>query len=114
MRVNWWQETFRLAKHLGEEQGAELYRQVEDIAGAVIHNDYRALGRTDLEFLRAVWRSAGNATLYQILDQLAAPLFALFLRPVLITDRLEITDKSRTKDGYLVTARMPLSPSTRT
>lgn len=64
------------APRLGHEQGDELYRRVEDIAGAIINNDYRALARTDLEFHRAIWRTAENATLYQILDQLAAPLFA--------------------------------------
>ena len=64
------------AGHLTEEQGAELYQRVEDIASAILKNDYRALGRTDLEFHRAVWRAARNATLFQVLDQLAAPLFA--------------------------------------
>lgn len=80
------------APQLGQEEGTELYRRVEDIAGAIIHNDYRALARTDLEFHRALWRTAGNTTLYQVLDQLSAPLFAF--ASVVRSNRLEDLKRS--------------------
>ncbi len=62
--------------HINPELSMELYRLVEAIAGATLNNDYKTLARTDLDFHRAVWRATQNDTLYQVLDQLAAPLFA--------------------------------------
>jgi DNA-binding GntR family transcriptional regulator len=53
-----------------------LEQQLYAIAAAVEANDYFASAQADLEFHRAIWKLAGDGTLYRVLDQLTVPLFA--------------------------------------
>lgn len=46
------------------------------IATAVEANDYFGAAQADLEFHRAIWRMAGDSTIYRVLDQVTVPLFA--------------------------------------
>lgn len=48
----------------------------ESLERAVGGQDYFETSQADLEFHRVVWQVSGDGTLYQILDQLAVPLFA--------------------------------------
>lgn len=54
----------------------ELKRRLEAIARAVEANAYFESALADLEFHRWIWRCSGDSTLYRLLDQLTAPLFA--------------------------------------
>jgi len=54
----------------------EIEHWLHAIAKAVAANDYFEAAHADLELHRAIWRCSGDATLYQILDQLTVPLFA--------------------------------------
>lgn len=53
-----------------------LQEQLYAISAAVEANDYFASAQADLEFHRAIWKLAGDGTLYRMLDQLTVPLFA--------------------------------------
>lgn len=53
-----------------------LEARTREIAAAVDRNQYFAAAQSDLEFHRSIWRKSGNSTLYGMLDQLIAPLFA--------------------------------------
>ncbi len=67
------QEAARLAR---PQQLADLDRWLDAISRAVAANDYFEAAHADLELHRAIWRCSGDATLYQLLDQLTVPLFA--------------------------------------
>ncbi len=55
---------------------AELQQRVDAISQAMKKNDYFGSSRADLDFHRCIWKIAANQTLYEVLDNLAAPLFA--------------------------------------
>lgn len=54
----------------------KLEKRMQQISDAVAVNAYCELALADLEFHRYIWASSRNKTLYDILDRLAAPLFA--------------------------------------
>ena len=62
------------ARRLRPEELAALDRQVREIAELASENAHRRMAQADLEFHRAIWKKAGNATLYRTLEQVAAPL----------------------------------------
>lgn len=64
------------ALRLQPEDVTTLERHVEEISAAILRNDYFESFKADLEFHRCVWNVAGNKTLYSVLDQIAAPMFA--------------------------------------
>lgn len=59
---------------------AEDFEQLEQMAERLAHtirvNNYSGFAAADLEFHRHIWKLAGNNTLYRVLDELTAPLFA--------------------------------------
>lgn len=55
---------------------AELSIRMQRIADAVRRNEYFEVAQADLAFHRLIWETSGNKTLYRLLDQLTAPLFA--------------------------------------
>lgn len=66
----------RAATRMNPETVARLQSLVEEISAAILKNDYFESARADLEFHRTVWRTAESDTLFHILDETAAPLFA--------------------------------------
>ncbi len=64
------------ARRVTPESLAQLKRRLQAIAEAVAVNDYFAAALADLEFHRWIWLCSGDQTLYRILDQITAPLFA--------------------------------------
>jgi DNA-binding GntR family transcriptional regulator len=66
----------RAGSRMTTEFSAELQNLVEAISGAILRNDYFESAQADLDFHRTIWKIAGNDTLFQLLDQLTAPLFA--------------------------------------
>lgn len=64
------------ARRMTPEALAELKRRLEEIARTVQANAYFESALADLEFHRWIWQCAGDKTLYRLLDQLTAPLFA--------------------------------------
>lgn len=54
----------------------ELETRLRDIVERVDENDYFGAAQADLRFHRYIWEKSGNRTLFRILDQLTAPLFA--------------------------------------
>ena len=63
------------ARRLGKQDVAALERQVREISELASENAHSEMAQVDLEFHRAIWKKAGNATLYRSLEQVAAPLF---------------------------------------
>lgn len=63
------------ARRLRSKDLAALDQQVREISELASENAHRRMEQVDLEFHRAIWRKADNATLYRTLDQVAAPLF---------------------------------------
>lgn len=53
-----------------------LHELADQIAATTARKEYFAAAQNDLEFHRTIWRVARSETLYQVLDQIAAPLFA--------------------------------------
>jgi DNA-binding GntR family transcriptional regulator len=64
------------APRMNQEHVDELQEHVDKISTAIERNDHFGLARTDLEFHRSMWRISDNKTLYGVLDQIAAPMFA--------------------------------------
>ncbi len=64
------------ARLFSPRQLTEIEQRMEAIAKAVARGDFYDAAQADLEFHRAVWRCAGDNTLYAMLDQLTVPLFA--------------------------------------
>ncbi|MBL8176046.1 MAG: GntR family transcriptional regulator [Bryobacterales bacterium] len=64
------------ARNIRPSQLEDIGHWLRAIASAVASNDYFEAAHADLELHRAIWRSAGDSTLYQMLDQLTVPLFA--------------------------------------
>jgi DNA-binding GntR family transcriptional regulator len=54
----------------------ELERRLSRITESIQRNDNFATAQADLQFHRYIWEKSGNRTLYHLLDQLTAPLFA--------------------------------------
>ena len=63
------------ARRLRSEDLAALDQQVREISELAAKNAHRRMEQVDLEFHRAIWKKADNATLYRTLEQVAAPLF---------------------------------------
>jgi DNA-binding GntR family transcriptional regulator len=63
------------ARRLRPEDFAALDQQVREISELASENAHRRMAQVDLEFHRAIWKMADNATLYRTLEQVAAPLF---------------------------------------
>lgn len=55
---------------------AELDRRLQALCRAVEGNLYFESAEADLRFHRYIWRCSANETLYNVLDQLSAPIFA--------------------------------------
>jgi len=55
---------------------AELDKKLQVLCRAVEGRLYFESAEADLEFHRHIWRCSGNDTLYNLLDQLSAPIFA--------------------------------------
>lgn len=64
------------ASKMDEKHAAELFALADRIGDATARKDFYAAAQADLDFHRTIWRLSGNETLCQILDQIAAPLFA--------------------------------------
>jgi len=64
------------ASRVSRDDIQTLERHVEEISAAILRNDYFESFKADLEFHRHVWTMSGNRTLYSVLDQIAAPMFA--------------------------------------
>ena len=54
----------------------ELAARMKAVGAAVRQNQYYDAAQADLSFHRLIWETSGNQTLYRMLDQVAAPLFA--------------------------------------
>jgi DNA-binding GntR family transcriptional regulator len=63
------------ATKLAENGFAELDQKLQMITKALAKNAYLELAQADLEFHRTIWRAA-NETIFRILDNLTAPMFA--------------------------------------
>lgn len=66
----------RAAPRLTLSDAAKLHEMAEQIADRTGRHDFFGAAQADLEFHRTLWRISGSETLYQVLDQIAAPLFA--------------------------------------
>jgi DNA-binding GntR family transcriptional regulator len=55
---------------------ARLHELADLIAATTSRKEYFLAAQYDLEFHRTLWRLSNSETLYQVLDQIAAPLFA--------------------------------------
>jgi len=64
------------ARRITERDFADLDKLLGAISDGVESNDYYETGQADLEFHRFIWKKSGDSTLYRVLDQLTAPLFA--------------------------------------
>ncbi len=64
------------ARRMTDPDFEELDRLLDGIARAVARNDYFGGAQADLDFHRFIWKKSGDSTLYRVLDQLTAPLFA--------------------------------------
>ena len=64
------------ARRMNPDALRELKRRLEAIGQSVRANDYFQSALADLEFHRWIWSCSGDTTLYRLLDQLTAPLFA--------------------------------------
>ena len=63
------------ARRLSSGDLAALDQQVREISALASENAHLQMEQADLEFHRAIWKKADNATLYRTLEQVAAPLF---------------------------------------
>lgn len=64
------------ARRMTPEALTELSIRLDAIARAVEANAYFESAIADLDFHRWIWQCAGDRTLFRVLDQLTAPLFA--------------------------------------
>ena len=61
---------------MSEPNFRELERRLDRISQAIASGNPFAICEADLAFHRYIWECCGNRTLYRMLDQLTAPLFA--------------------------------------
>ena len=91
------------ASEAAQKMNAEDFQQLEAKVNGMIEqslqDDYFGVAQTDLEFHRCIWKASENRTLYRILDQLTAPLFAF-------VSILRSTDLDQFRD--LASAHFPL------
>lgn len=66
----------RASPQMSELDFACLHELADRIAVTTSKKEYFAAAQNDLEFHRTIWRISKSETLYQVLDQIAAPLFA--------------------------------------
>ena len=64
------------ARRISASELAELENRKQQLATAIRRNQYYEVAQLDLAFHRIIWRACGNQTLYRMLDELTAPLFA--------------------------------------
>ena len=64
------------ARHITPSDLAELENRKKQLAAAIRRNQYYEAAQLDLAFHRIIWRAGGNQTLFRMLDELTAPLFA--------------------------------------
>jgi DNA-binding GntR family transcriptional regulator len=64
------------SRQMTREDFAELERRSKRISEAVTRGAVLEQSEADLNFHRFIWQCSGNETLYRMLDQLNAPLFA--------------------------------------
>ncbi len=64
------------AQNMKAEDFRQLEAHVNEMSEHSLQSDYFGVAQADLEFHRYIWKAARNRTLYRILDQLTAPLFA--------------------------------------
>ncbi len=64
------------ARYINQDDEKALMGLADEMVAATHGNEYYAAAHSDLEFHRRMWLIARNETLYQVLDQVAAPLFA--------------------------------------
>jgi DNA-binding GntR family transcriptional regulator len=64
------------AVHITDSELAELENRKKQLAAAIRRNQYYDAAQLDLAFHRIMWRASRNQTLYRMLDDLTAPLFA--------------------------------------
>jgi DNA-binding GntR family transcriptional regulator len=64
------------ADGMSPEMLEKLEKACERIGRCTQANNYSEFAAADLEFHRCIWEAAGNRTLYRVLDELTAPLFA--------------------------------------
>jgi DNA-binding GntR family transcriptional regulator len=55
---------------------SKLHELADRIAATTSRKEFFSAAQNDLEFHRTLWRISKSETLYQVLDQIAAPLFA--------------------------------------
>jgi DNA-binding GntR family transcriptional regulator len=63
-------------KRMRPEDFEALERKLRRLTAAVAARKHFEAAQADLEFHRAIWQWSGNATLYEMLDQLTTPLLA--------------------------------------
>jgi len=66
----------RAAPRVTAVEASKLHELADQIAATTSRKEYFGSAQYDLEFHRAIWRLSSSETLYQVLDQIAAPLFA--------------------------------------
>jgi DNA-binding GntR family transcriptional regulator len=64
------------ARRMTASDLAELENRKKQLATAIRRNQYYEAAQLDLAFHRIIWRACGNQTLFRMLDDLTAPLFA--------------------------------------
>lgn len=64
------------ARRATTEDFKTLEQGLKRLIAAAKSNNYFEAAQADLEFHRAIWRLAGNANLYEMLDHLVTPLMA--------------------------------------
>jgi DNA-binding GntR family transcriptional regulator len=87
-----------------------LERHVEEISAAILRNDYFESFKADLEFHRQVWTMSGNRTLYSVLDQIAAPMFAFL--SIVRSSRLDNLKRVMHSHQEIVQALLGANPDT--
>jgi DNA-binding GntR family transcriptional regulator len=64
------------ARRMTDSDLSELENRKQQLATAIRRNQYYDAAQLDLAFHRVIWRACGNQTLFRMLDELTAPLFA--------------------------------------
>jgi len=64
------------ARRMAPSDLAELENRKQQLATAIRRNHYYEAAQLDLAFHRIIWRKCANQTLFRMLDDLTAPLFA--------------------------------------
>lgn len=83
------------ARRMTKGNFGELNLRLKDYSRAISNNAYYEASQADLQFHRYIWQQSGNKTLYRMLDQISAPLFAFisFLHSSRLSDLKSLTHR---------------------